>query len=160
VVTGARLTIHPITLREARRFVMQHHRHHGPPQGALFAIGVADATGRVCGVVIVGRPVARYCADGWTAEVTRCCVVDAPHACSMLYAAAWRATRAMGYRRLITYTLAREAGTSLRAAGYRALYETAGGSWSRRSRPRVDTHPLEAKTLWEMAAVGSTAPAW
>jgi hypothetical protein len=153
------LTLQPLTLREARRFVLVHHRHHQPPQGGLFAIGVSDETQRVCGVVIVGRPVARYCADGWTAEVTRCCVVDAPHACSLLYAAAWRAARAMGYRRLITYTLARESGTSLRAAGYRVIHATAGGSWSRLGRPRVDTHPLEQKTLWEAPTVGSASRA-
>ena len=33
--------------------------------------------------------------------------------CSMLYGAAWRAARALGYRRLGTYTLQTEPGTSL-----------------------------------------------
>ena len=88
--------------------------------------------------------------DGLTLEVTRCCVRDGvPHACSMLYGAAWRAVKAMGFKRLITYTLVEEAGTSLKAAGWKALYDTGGGSWSRPSRPTVDHHPLGQKTLWE-----------
>jgi hypothetical protein len=70
----------------------------------------------------------------------------------MLYAAAWRAARAMGYRRLITYTLLTEKGTSLRAAGYKTLYEVKGRSWDCPSRPRVDTHPTEDKLLWEVLA--------
>lgn len=99
---GIELT--PITLREARAYVAERHRHHRPPQGGIFAVAAAS-DGEVCGVAIVGRPVARMAADGWTAEVTRLCTDGTRNACSMLYRAAWRACRAMGYRRLITYTL-------------------------------------------------------
>ena len=91
--------------------------------------------------------------DGWTAEVTRLCALEGhPNACSMLYAAAWRACRALGYRRLITYTLASEHGGSVRAAGWREVGAAGGGSWSKPSRPRVDKAPLEQKTLWERTA--------
>lgn len=141
------LELIPVTLRDARAFVAEHHRHHPPPQGGLFAIGVASGD-NVVGVVIVGKPVARRAADTWTAEVTRLCTLGHANACSKLYRAAWRATRAMGYRRLITYTLATEPGTSLRAAGFTAVGETAGGSGDRENRPRVDRHPLQAKIRW------------
>lgn len=100
---------------------------------------------------IVGRPVSRVRDDGWTLEVTRCATDGAPNAPSMLYASAWRAARAMGYRRLGTYTLRSEAGASLRAAGWRVVGEVAGRSWSCSSRPRVDLHPTEDKLLWEPA---------
>lgn len=143
-----RLELQPITLREASAFVKRHHRHHDPPRGCLFCIGVGDRES-VVGVAIVGRPVARHLQDGYTAEVTRCCTDGTRHAGSKLYAAAWRAARAIGYRRLITYTLIEEPGTSLRAAGWRELYATKGGRWSRPSRPRVDTHPIGQKRLWE-----------
>jgi hypothetical protein len=104
----------------------------------------------VVGCVVVGRPCARGNQDGWTAEVTRLCVLDGQrNACSMLYAAAWRATKAMGYRRLITYILKSEPGVTLRAAGWRLVGERGGGSWDTPSRRRVDTHPLEQKQLWE-----------
>ena len=146
------LALQPITFAEACAFVQQHHRHHKPPVGWLFGTAVNDGE-RVVGVVMVGRPVARRLDDGYTAEVTRCCVMEGvPHAASKLYAAAWRAARGLGYQRLITYTLKVEPGTSLRAAGWRDLYTTPGRSWSVPSRPRVDTHPLGQKTLWEMTA--------
>lgn len=146
-----RLDLQPITQREAFAFIRKHHRHHEPPRGFKFAIAVNDGE-RVVGVVTVGRPVARTLDDGWIAEVTRCCVEDGqPHVASKLYAAAWRAARAMGYRRLISYTLRTELGTSLKAAGWRTVGEAGGGTWHRPGRPRVDTHPIEQKTLWEAA---------
>ena len=142
------LRLCPVTLREARLFVRRHHRHHDAPQGGLFAIAAADSEIRA--VVIVGRPVARMLArEPYTAEVTRLCSDGTANACSMLYSAAWRAWRAMGGLRLVTYTLPEEGGGSLRAAGWRVIGETAGGGWSRASRPRVDEHPLQRKLRWE-----------
>ncbi len=142
------LELQPITYPEACAFILKHHRHHLPPQGWKFGIAVNDGQ-KVVGVVTVGRPVARMLDDGYTLEVTRCCTDGTKNAASMLYAAAWRACRAMGYRRLISYTLAEEPGTSLRAAGWRVVGQTDGGSWSCPSRPRVDKHPTGQKTLWE-----------
>lgn len=142
------MTLSPLTLREAAAFVQQHHRHSQAPQGGLFAIGAASA-GEVVGVVIVGRPVACHMSDGWTAEVTRLCTDGSRNACSLLYAAAWRAARAMGYRQLITYTLASEPGTSLRAAGWRVVAQVERRSWDRPGRPRVDLHPLQERLRWE-----------
>jgi hypothetical protein len=145
------LTLNPITLREASAFVAQHHRHHKPPQGALFAIS-AVCDGHVIGVCIVGRPVARMLADDYTAEVTRLATLGDRNCCSFLYSAAWRACRAMGYRRLVTYILDTEPGTSLRAAGWKCLGTAGGGSWSRKSRPRFDDHPTQQKIRWEMSS--------
>ena len=100
------LAIVPVTMQDAREWVDRHHRHHRAPKGGLFALAVALGD-EIKGVAIVGRPVARALQDGWTAEVTRVAVIEGvPHACSKLYAAAWRAARALGWRRLITYTLA------------------------------------------------------
>lgn len=147
----SRPEIVPITLGEAYAFVDRHHRHHKAPPGAIFAVGLA--TEEVVGVVIVGLPVAAANRDDFTAEVSRLCVAEGvANGCSMLYAAAWRAARGMGYRKLITYTLATEPGTSLRAAGWRVLHQTKGGTWNRPSRPRVDKHPLQAKLCWEVSA--------
>lgn len=141
------LHLTPVTLREARAYVDEHHRHHRAPPGGIFAVAVADDDG-VRGVAIVGRPVARGLQDTWTAEVTRLCTDGTKNACSMLYAAAWRAARAMGYKRMITYTLESEPGTSLRAAGWHVIHEVRGRSWDTKSRPRVDTHPLQDKLCW------------
>lgn len=145
-----RLSLQPITYGEACAFIGQHHRHHVPPQGWKFGMAVNDGA-TVRGVITVGRPVARHLDNGLTLEVTRCCTDGAKNAASMLYGAAWRAAKAMGYQRLITYTLASERGTSLEAAGWQAVYETPGRTWNNPSCPRVDKHPLGQKTLWEVA---------
>lgn len=143
------LMLQPITLKEAAMFIKQHHRHHKhSPRGWRFGIAVNDGA-RVVGVLVVGRPVARHRQDGWTAEVVRCCTDGTKNAASMLYSAAWRACRAIGYRRLGTYILKEELGTSLKAAGWKVIGETKGGSWNRRERPRVDKHPTGQKLLWE-----------
>jgi hypothetical protein len=116
------LVIVPVTFKQACAFIRRHHRHHQPPRGMKFCLGV-DSGGQLVGVATVGRPVARWFDDGYTLEVNRTCTDGTPHVNSMLYGAAWRAAKAMGYRRLITYTQAGESGASLRAAGYRIIAE-------------------------------------
>jgi hypothetical protein len=101
------------------------------------------------GVAMVGRPVARNLQDGWTLEVLRVATDGVRNGCSMLYGAAWRAARALGYRRLVTYTLPEEGGGSLRAAGMTLIGKAGGGSWNCASRPRVDKHPTQEKLRWE-----------
>jgi len=143
------LSLQPISFSEASEFIREHHRHHQPPVGWKYGIAVNDGES-VVGVITVGRPVARHLDDGWTLEVTRCCTDGTKNAASKLYSAAWRAGRALGYKRMITYTLAdAEPGTSLRAAGWKELYSTPGKSWSVTSRPRVDKHPLQKRICWE-----------
>lgn len=149
--SGSTLQLVPLTLREANAYVERNHRHHQPPRGCIAVVGV-ERDGEVCGVAVVGRPVARGLQDGYTAEVTRCCTDGTRNACSMLYRAAWRAVKALGYRRLVTYTLPQEGGASLRAAGFRLIGEAGGGTWDRSSRPRVDLHPTQEKLRWELAA--------
>ena len=139
-----------VPFADAAKFVSEHHRHHTQPVGHLFSIG-AFRGGNLVGVVIVGRPVARRRDDGLTAEVTRLCVLDAePNACSFLYGKAARAALAMGFKRIGTYTLKSEPGTSLKAAGWTMISESPGKSWSVPSRPRTDKHPTEPKLLWEI----------
>ena len=144
------LDLAPITLRQARAFVLANHRHHKPPQGGLFAIALLRASDLV-GVAIAGRPVSRMLDDGRSLEIVRCCVLPGvPNGCSMLYRAVVRAGRALGYRRFITYTLEAEGGASLRGAGFTLITATPGGSWSRASRTRIDQHPTQGKLRWEV----------
>lgn len=146
------LEIVPITLADARHFVDEHHRHHKAPQGGLFAVAVAQGP-LIVGVGIAGRPVARNLDDAWTAEVTRACVLSGyANGCSMIYGALWRAARALGYRRCVTYTLITEAGTSMKASGWKCIGECGGGAWSRRERPRTDSHVMSLKLRWEVSA--------
>lgn len=144
------LELRPVTITQAKEFVKLHHRHHPPPQGALFAVGVCLDNDLV-GVAIIGRPVARGLQDGYTAEVTRACVIEGvPNANSMLYGAAWRAARALGYKKMISYILESEPGTSLKAAGWKKEAFVRGRSWSCESRPREDKHPTVNKERWEI----------
>lgn len=142
------LTIIPMALDEANAFVERYHRHHKPVPGAKFCIGVS-LEGSVVGVAIVGRPIARMLDDGWTLEVNRTCTDGTPNANSALYGACRRAAWALGYKKLITYTLPSESGISLVAAGWKCLGKAGGGTWNREARPRVDTHPLQEKLKWE-----------
>lgn len=143
------LEVVPMTLREANAFVAGHHRHHGPTAGHKFSVGLSDGE-RVVGVAIVGRPVSRYLDDGWTLEVNRLCTDGTHNACSMLYAAAWRAARAMGYKRLITYILESESGVSLRAAGWTCVGQAGGLRWTGKRRPEVDLYPAEKKLRYQV----------
>jgi hypothetical protein len=142
----------PITLAAANKYVNAHHRHHKGMTGHKFSVACSDDDGTIVGVAIIGRPVARLLDDGRTLEVTRLCTNGAKNACSMLYSAAWRAAKAMGYSKMITYTLESESGTSLKAAGWRCVGLAGGGTWNRKSRPRADNAPICKKIRWEIGA--------
>lgn len=147
----------PIMQAEALAFVANFHRHNKPPCGSMLQVGASDGA-RLVGVAIAGLPVSRVLMDGATLEVTRCCVLDdAPKgSCSFLYAALWRAARALGWRRLVTYTLASESGASLRGAGWRVVAELPARSdaqqWT--NRPGREWQPVvgQQKLRWEVAA--------
>jgi hypothetical protein len=146
------LQLQPVTLEEACEFIARHHRHHLPPVGWRFGVAANDGE-RVVGVAVLGRPVSRIIqsAEPYTMELTRLCTDGTRNAASFLLGAARRATFALGYKRLITYTLEEEGGVSLRAAGWREIGRAGGGEWNRPSRPRVDKAPTGQKTLWEAA---------
>lgn len=145
-----KVSIVPVDYEEANSFVSQYHRHHKPIRGGYkFCIGASDGE-KIVGVAIVGLPLSRARMDGWTLEVRRTCTDGTANANSALYGAAWRATKALGYKRLITYTLPTESGASLRGAGWTVIGQTEDArGWDRPKRPRVDTHPLVQKLVWE-----------
>lgn len=146
-----RLTIVPCSVTDAKVIVKRLHRHHKPPCSGLFALGVVDESGTLRGVAIVGRPVARMSDNGWTCEVTRVATDGCPNACSALYGAAWKAARALGWRRMITYTLPSEGGASLRGAGWRDMGEAGGGDgWMRHTRPSKEAINQDIKHRWEV----------
>ena len=138
----------PVSLKAANAFVAEHHRHHKPVVGHKFSIGCA-LDGRLVGVAIVGRPVSRYLDNGLTLEVNRLCTTGEKNVCSMLYAAAARAAKAMGYQKIITYTLDTEPGASLRAAGWVCAGPAGGERWTGQRRPDVDLYPAQKKLRYE-----------
>ena len=150
-----KLKVIPITLREANDFVENFHRHNTRTQrdGGRFAIGATTGESMV-GIAIVGRPIARLLDDGYTSEVTRCCVLDdAPkNSCSFLYGRCWRIWQQMGGKRMVTYTLSTESGSSLKGAGWKIVGETKPGGWNREGRER-SWQPIygQMKFRWEVS---------
>ena len=147
----------PVSLKDANACVAEHHRHHKPVVGHKFSIGCA-LDGRLVGVAIVGRPVSRHLDDGLTLEVNRLCTTGEKNVCSMLYSAAARAAKAMGYRKIITYTLDTEPGTSLRATGWVCAGKAGGKHWTGKRKPDVDLYPPQMKLRYEklLSAGGET----
>lgn len=153
----------PVARSEANDFIRNFHRHNGAVTGHVLCLGVSDGS-RLVGVGIAGRPVARGLCDGGTLEVTRCCVLDdAPKgSCSFLYARLWAAAKAIGYTRMVTYTLQAEGGASLRGAGWRIVAElkprAPASGWT--NRPGRDWIPVtgQAKFRWEASSPAPKDP--
>ena len=151
------LSIRPIILRDANAYVAQHHRHNLPTNGHKWSLACYDGD-RLCGVAIAGQPIARKLDDGLTIEIRRVCTDGTYNACSILYGACARVAKAMGYKRIITYTLQSEPGTSLKASGFINEGEAGGVSWNMPSRPREEVqitlfgeerkYPDEKKIRW------------
>jgi hypothetical protein len=145
IVPDEPLNLKPIAMDKAQEFVKQYHRHnHEVRFGQKYAISVVDSSGELWAVAIVSHPSAKGLNHGgYTGEVRRVCTrPGAPtNCCSKLYSACWRAWKAMGGTKMITYTLVGEPGTSLKAAGYKRVAKskghTPGTSW--------DTHPRRGK---------------
>jgi hypothetical protein len=136
-----RLTVIPVTLREARRFIAEHHRHNDPPHQWRFGVGLENGKGLV-GVAVAAQPRGRKLDDGRTLEITRVAVDGTPMANSMLYAALIRAGKALGFTRFYTYTLPHESGATPKAVGFRVDSENAGGPWNMPSRFRDESPNL------------------
>ena len=136
------LSLVPVSLKDANAFVAEHHRHHKPVTGHKFSLGCIQED-QLVGVAIVGRPVSRYLDDGATLEVNRLCSTGEKNVCSFLYGAAARAAKALGYQRIITYTLDTEPGTSLRAAGWECRGLAGGKRWTGQRRPAADLCPAQ-----------------
>lgn len=145
--------IRPITLREANEFVEKHHRHHAAVTGCKFAISLYKKTRKntdeLIGVAICGRPVSRILDDGRTLEINRLCVIENGNSCSMLYGAAIRIAKDMGYKKVITYILESEFGSSLKASGFVLEDSCCGGpEWTGKRSGRTTKTPKEYKQRW------------
>lgn len=143
------LELVPISQRDARRFVFEHHRHNGPDRGDIFRVGV-EVDGALVGVGVAGRPKAAGLQDGRTLEITRVCTLGHENACSRIYGALCRAAKALGWRRVYTYTLASEPGSSLLAAGFVIDAILEERDWSKESgRDRYQENLLGERTTPE-----------
>lgn len=138
----------PLNLSQANQIVDLWHRHHRPCVGHRFSIGAVVNTGRICGVLIAGRPVSRMVDQTMILEVSRVATDGTSNACSFLLGAAARIGKNMGFAKIQTFTLETESGSSLKAAGWEFHGKTNGGAWSRKKRKRVDDQPICRKNKW------------
>ena len=129
------MNFQPISLKQANEFVSNHHRHNKPVAGHKFSIGLFDDD-KLIGVAICGRPVARMADDGLTLEVLRVCTDGTRNANSMLYSRVKKIAQVMGYKKVLTYTLTEESGSSLRAVGAQKSGIVKPREWSREKRER------------------------
>jgi hypothetical protein len=146
-----KMKVIPIELVEANATVSAWHRHHQPCQGHRFSLGVIDENGILHGAIIVGRPVARLAGDPRKVlEVTRLVTDGTYNACSMLYSAAARVGKEMGFERIQTYILAEEeTGVSLKASGWICEGLAGGGQWKHTDgKQRRTDQPIGMKTRW------------
>lgn len=137
------LEIRPITLKVANEYVDKYHRHHNATVGCKFAIGLFENE-TMLGTAICGRPVSRYLDDGLTLEINRCCTNGVKNGCSKLYGSCVRIAKEMGYRKVITYILASEPGTSLKASGFKDEGIAGGTHWTGKRNKGQDI-PCEMK---------------
>lgn len=142
------LELYPCSYQTAAQFVGSNHRHNKPPVGHKFSIAVYDDDGTLHGVCMVGRPIGGYLDDGVTLEVNRCCTDGTRNACSMLYGAAQRAARALGYKRIVTYTLESENGASLRASNWVCDGPAGGTHWTGQRYEQTELPLGEMKVRW------------
>lgn len=149
----ADLIVSPITFRAAAEYVNKFHRHHKASVGCKFCICVKDDKGNIHGVAICGRPVSRHFDNGATLEINRVCTDGTKNACSMLYGACCRIAKAMGYKKVITYTLQSENGASLKASNFYCAGEAGGTHWTGKRNKGQDI-PAEMKIRWEMDLFG------
>lgn len=144
-----KLTLAHVELKEANEFVEKFHRHHKRIQGHRFSVGV-EVDNELVGVAIVGRPVGGANQREWV-EVTRCCTDGTRNACSFLYGAAAKASKALGYKRIQTYILKEETGVSLKASGWKFDRMSHPVGWhhdGERGARNVEKHLMERKQLW------------
>lgn len=126
----------PMELKDAQNYINTYHRHHQAAHRDKFRIAAME-DGKIVGVVQVGRPVSRVLDDSNTLEVLRLCSDGTKNVCSFLYSKAAKVAKEMGYKKIITYILESEPGTSLKATGWHCEATHVGGSdWNVPSRPR------------------------
>jgi hypothetical protein len=155
-MSQSQVVLVPLTLPRANEMVASLHRHHAPIPGGFgwFCVG-AVVDGSLCGAAIAGRPTNRNNDDGQTVEVLRVAADGTANVPSALLGACARAAKAIGARRVITYTLDSESGISLRASGWERQADGIESWWTHPGAdgkgrvPAVDRpHMAQRKVRW------------
>jgi hypothetical protein len=143
---GGKLKVVPLHLWQANAVVSALHRHHSPIRVHKFSIG-ATLDGKLVGAAICMRPACRALDDGLTIEVCRLATDGTFNACSLLYSTCAKIARLMGYRRIQSYILDSEPGTSLKAAGWVLEKTGCGGTPQGKRTNRPNGHEVSPVTF-------------
>lgn len=156
-----KLIAEPIELKQAQAFINQLHRHHSAAVRDKFRIAAKKVGGGIVGVAQVGRPIARNLCDGYTLEVLRLCTNGEKDVCSFLYSRCARIAKEMGYRKIITYILETETGTSLKASGWVCEDANCGGAtWENCTRTKERPVQLSMIEQKQKYPVGVSKQRW
>lgn len=165
-MTQPRVDLVPLTLPAANAVVARLHRHHAPIPGGFgwFCVG-AVVDGVLAGAAIAGRPTNRNNDDGQTVEVLRVAADGTSNVPSALMGACARAAKAIGARRILTYTLDSESGTSLRAVGWvreadgiQSFWTTPGTRAAAIDRPHMAERKVRWGLTWRDEPIAYTTP--
>lgn len=155
-----KLQAEPIEIKQAQAFINQLHRHHAAAIRDKFRIA-AKQDGKIVGVAQVGRPISRNLCDGYTLEVLRLCTNGEKDVCSFLYSRCARIAKEMGYRKIITYILETEPGTSLKASGWTCEDSNCGGAtWENCTRTKERPVQLSMIDQKQKYPVGVAKQRW
>lgn len=143
---GGKLKIVPLHLWQSNALVSALHRHHKPIRVHKFSIG-ATLDGKLVGAAICMRPACRALDDGLTIEVCRLATDGTFNACSILYGACARISREMGFKKVQTYLLDSEPGTSLKATGWTLEATGCGGKPQGKRKNRANGHEITPVTF-------------
>ena len=88
------MQIVPLTVENALVFLASHDRHYRSDAKPIFAIGISTEE-KLCGAVIVGA------AEGAELQLSHIYSAGESLGYTLLYGAAWRAAKALGYERMI-----------------------------------------------------------
>ena len=157
-----KLVAEPIELKQAQAFINTLHRHHAAAVRDKFRIAAKIAGGgEIVGVAQVGRPISRNLCDGYTLEVLRLCTNGEKDVCSFLYSRCARIAKELGYRKIITYILETEPGTSLKASGWTLEDDNCGGAtWENCIRTKMRPVQLSMIEQKQKYPVGVQKQRW
>lgn len=162
---GRAYVIKPTTVKAAKAWVREVHRHLPVIQGGLFASSVWNEDRPVAMAIAINPP--RVWMGTGRIVIGRVAAIPglddvgshAAPACTMLYGSLCRAAKALGYTEAWTYTEPGESGASLRAAGFQFMGETRAAEWDRPSRPRKPSPRPGRKGRWMRLLSAPTTPA-
>ncbi len=118
-------------------FILKYHRHIDVIQGHRFSIGCMCKE-KLVGIAVAGRPISMHYDQSKIIEITRLCTDGTKNACSFLYSSCAKAAKYLGYKRIQSYILESELGSSLKASNFIYSHTSEIPRWNKYKRNKDD----------------------